>query len=65
MVDQAVTLSGRSLAPVMGHEGGRRRHVAGGCPAFIAKGVHVAVVGLGTALAAGADENLRPRCPPS
>ena len=27
--------------------------------AFVAKGVDVAVVGLGTALAAGADENLR------
>jgi hypothetical protein len=33
--------------------------------AFVAKGVDVAVVSLGTALAVGADENLRPRCPPS
>jgi pyruvate/2-oxoglutarate dehydrogenase complex dihydrolipoamide dehydrogenase (E3) component len=33
--------------------------------AFVAKGVDVAVVGLGTALAAGTDENLRPRCRPS
>ncbi len=33
--------------------------------AFIAKGIDVAVVGLGAALATVTDENLRPRCRPS
>ncbi len=32
--------------------------------AFFAKGIDVAVVGLGTALAAVTDENLCPRCRP-